>query len=179
MMRSSLRQLGGQRSHPQLSPGFTLIEVLVVIAVVAVLAAITLSISGGAREKAAQDRARSELAVLSTALERYRAVYGSYPQDEQNPVALFQALSGTRTPSGAIDDRAPFITAAGLVLNDTADAIVDPWNQPYGYVPFSSGVRQGFRLYSVGPDGKDLPPSTSGVLDALAEDNLDNIYAHL
>jgi type II secretory pathway pseudopilin PulG len=62
--------------------------VLVVIAVVAVLAAITLSISGGAREKAAQNRARSELAVLSTALERYRSVYGSYPQDEQDPEGL-------------------------------------------------------------------------------------------
>ena len=178
-MRSSLRQLGGGRWRRQESPGFTLLEVLVVIAVVAVLAAITLSISGGAREKAAQDRARSELAVLSTALERYRSVYGSYPQDEQDPEGLLLALSGTRTPSGATDDRAPFITLAGLVLNATADAIVDPWGQPYGYVPFRSGARQGFRLYSMGPDGKDLPPTKSGGVDESAKDNLDNIYGHL
>ncbi len=117
-MRSSLQILGISRTHRAWGRDFTLIEVLVVIAVVAVLAAITLGISSGARDKAAQDRAKSELAVLSTALERYRATYGDYLQDENDPAALFDALSGTRTPSGAVDDRAPFITLAGLVLSE-------------------------------------------------------------
>ena len=178
-MRSSFRRLEGYRVRPFRGAGFTLIEVLVVIAVVAILAAITLGISSGARDKAAQDRARSELAVLGTALERYRAAYGAYPQDEQNAAALYQALSGTRTPTGAVDDRAPFITLAGLVLSDAEDVIVDPWGQPYEYVPFMSGARRGFRLYSIGRDGKDAPPTSSGLLDESADENLDNIYAHL
>lgn len=178
-MRSSFRLLAGRRIRRFSQPGFTLIEVLVVIAVVAILAAITLGISSGARDKAAQDRARSELAVLSTALERYRAVYGAYPQVEQNDTTLYQALSGPRTPTGATDDRAPFITLAGLVLSEGEDAIVDPWGQPYEYVPFTNGVRRGFRLYSIGRDGKDAPPTGSGLLDESADENLDNIYAHL
>lgn len=178
-MRSRLRLLESGRRRILRRRAFTLIEVLVVIAVVAVLAAITLSISSGARDKAAQDRARSELAVLSTALERYRAVYGAYPQDEQDPTALLQALSGNRTPSGGVDTRAPFITLAGLVLSDAEDAMVDPWDQPYVYVPFNSGVRKGFRLYSIGQDGRDVPPTSSGVFDKWADENLDNIYAHL
>ena len=176
-MRSSLRQ-SGCAARVNAARGFTLIELLVVIAVIAVLAALTLGISGGARERAANDRATSELAVLSTALERYRVVYGAYPQDTQNPAALLQSLTGELTPTGGVANRAPFITLAGLILDGSETAIVDPWGQPYAYVPFSSGVRRGFRLYSIGLDGLDLPPSTSGECDEAADENLDNVYAH-
>ena len=176
-MRSSLRQ-SGCAAGANASRGFTLIELLIVIAVIAVLTAITLGISGGARERAANDRVKSELAVLSTALERYRVVYGAYPQDSQNPTALLQSLSGELTPTGGVANRAPFITLAGLILDDSETAIVDPWDQPYVYVPFSSGVRRGFRLYSIGLDGLDLPPTTSGECDEAADENLDNVYAH-
>lgn len=155
--------------------GFTLIELLVVIAVVGVLAALTLSISSGARERAARERARAELAVLATALERYRTDYGAYPQISGDPASLWQALSGRLSPSGAPDNRRPFATLSGLTLDEAGEYLIDPWGAAYHYQFFRSGVRSGFRLYSPGPDGRHLPPDTSGIINENADENLDNI----
>ncbi len=159
--------------------GFTLIELLVVIAVVAVLVTLTLSISGGARERAAHERTSAELAVLATALEQYRTAYGAYPDIDGEAEALFDALSGRRTPDGGADNRRPFVTLAGLSLDDTATQLIDPWGQPYHYQNYQSGVRQGYRLYSLGPDGLHLPQDPSGVWAKNADENLDNILLGL
>jgi len=166
-------------AHPSRRPigAFTLIELLVVIAVVGVLAAITLSISSGARERAARARAQAELAVLATALERYRGDYGAYPEVSMDPVGLLRALHGNLPPAGAADTRRPFITLAGLTLGEDETQLVDPWGQPYLYQAYRSGVRIGFQLYSAGPDGLHVPPAANGVIDESAHDNLDNVSA--
>jgi len=125
--------------------GFTLIELLAVIAIIAVLATLTLSISAGARKRASVDLARSELAVLGTALEEYRRIYHDYPQGEDE-VALLAALTGNGT-------RPPFFDLGAFTLNEKGTALVDPWDNPYVYASESSGVRRGYRLFSLGPDG--------------------------
>lgn len=147
-----------------LRAGFTLIELLVVIVIIAVLAALTLSISGGARNRASVDRARSELAVLGTALEEYRRVHGDYPAEGAQ--ALWVALSGNGT-------RRAFVDPAAFVLDDSETVLVDPWGMPYVYRPHRSGVRQGFQLYSLGPDGGEGKNANGEDMD------LDNVTASL
>jgi len=161
--------------------GFTLIELLAVIAIIAVLAAISLKLASGARTGAMRDTARAELAVLSGALEDYKRVYKSYPVADTS-TELFAALSGQAGPTGAMQDRRPFVTLSGLNLLDSGsaasgNALVDPWEQPYVYWPYVSGGRNHYYLYSIGPDHLDKRPK-DGVLDLKAEPNLDNIYAH-
>lgn len=60
--------------------GFTLIELLVVIAIIAVLAGITLGVTGNVQQKAAVSRATVEIAAIENALERYKIDKGDYPE---------------------------------------------------------------------------------------------------
>lgn len=59
---------------------FTLIELLTVIAIIGILAAITFGIGGAAQQRAAVSKAKTELSTLATALESYKRQYGDYPQ---------------------------------------------------------------------------------------------------
>lgn len=69
----------------QKTEGFTLIELLVVISIIAVLASLTMPLIGFANEKAARDRARTEIVALSTALESYKIDNGDYPRSSDAP----------------------------------------------------------------------------------------------
>lgn len=59
--------------------GFTLVELLMVFAVIAILAAITFGISSGVRNAQNRAKAKVELAALSQAIEEYKSRYGDYP----------------------------------------------------------------------------------------------------
>ncbi len=60
--------------------GFTLVELLTSIAVIAILSAFTVGAVRGAKERSNIARARADLAALSTALEEFKRIYGDYPQ---------------------------------------------------------------------------------------------------
>ena len=59
--------------------GFTLVELLIVIAVILILAGITFGISRGVQNAQARAEAKAELAVLAQALEQFKSRYGDYP----------------------------------------------------------------------------------------------------
>jgi prepilin-type N-terminal cleavage/methylation domain-containing protein len=58
---------------------FTLIELLVVIAIIAILAAMLLPALSGAKRKAYEKRAVTEMQSLATAIKQYETTYGRYP----------------------------------------------------------------------------------------------------
>ena len=58
--------------------GFTLIEVLVVVVIMAILLAVAVGFQAGARERAADATARSNIRTAVPAIEAYRADTGSY-----------------------------------------------------------------------------------------------------
>ncbi len=60
---------------------FTLIEMLVVMAVIAILVAILLNLNGLVQSNAARTRARGEIQALESGCKSYQADNGSYPQD--------------------------------------------------------------------------------------------------
>jgi len=66
--------------HPR---AFTLIEMLVVMAVIAILAALILSINGLVQSKAARTRADVEIRALSAGCDSYKADNGSFPQNAE------------------------------------------------------------------------------------------------
>lgn len=109
-----------KRSPQNARAGFTLIEILVVIAIIAALAALTVAFSGS--NVGAKRRATTEIAALSAACETYKADHGAYPRSEEtdalsavtdlNPtdpkyraasLALYKALSGDLDGDGRPD----------------------------------------------------------------------------
>ena len=62
--------------------GFTLIELLVVISVISILAALVVGLAGHAAEKARRKRTETELQVIVSGIEAYKARHGFYPPDK-------------------------------------------------------------------------------------------------
>lgn len=85
------------RSHR----AFTLIEMLVVMAVIALLAAIILSVNGLVQSKAARARAEVEIKALGAGCDSYKADNGSYPQNTAATDALDPRANGSPTSYNA------------------------------------------------------------------------------
>ena len=141
---------------------FTLIELLIVIAVIVVLTGLILTTIGYVQKKGARARAETEIAAMSAACESYKADNGIYPRDTTNnttdtlnartnldPSAavysaaslfLYEQLAGVTSGSrSAIPSAKTYFTfKANMLLPappSTSDitAIRDPFGNSYGY----------------------------------------------
>ena len=85
------------------SPAFTLIELLTVIAVIGILAAILIPVVGGARRSAMAAKSRYEFTQLANACQSFKADYGWWPMEgSTNPVStedsnIIAILSGNQS----------------------------------------------------------------------------------
>jgi prepilin-type N-terminal cleavage/methylation domain-containing protein len=103
-MRSILRKL------PRLA-GFTLVELLTVMAVIAILAGLVLSISGYATKRGATARAGAEIRMLSAGCESYKADDGIYPDQALAQSGTVPSVARGTTPSDQLDARQYGISA--------------------------------------------------------------------
>ena len=121
--------------------GFTLIEVLVVIGVIAVLATLVAP-SVFQHVGAAKDvTARSQIEMLGAALDAYRLDNGRYPTTEQGLAALWTAPSSAPRPDSW---RGPYLRK---------DVPLDPWRHPYVFRNPGQANPNGYDLLSHGEDG--------------------------
>ncbi len=174
------------RSRPR-PRGFTLLELLVVIGIVASLGAIVLGLGRRAVEAGHLARTQTELATLSAALEEYRRVCGDYPRTE-DAAQLLQALIGRRGPTGDVISIHGFIEAGKLSAENAADAfidpaavLVDPWGKRYvyAYKTQSPWNNTSYILYSIGPDGRDSATLLNGgFVNPAPMENTDNLCAN-
>lgn len=81
--------------------GFTLIELIIVIAIVAVLASISMGFYGSYVIKANRTDARSALTETSTSLEKCKALYSAYNNSNCNVSLPLDSEKGYYTISGA------------------------------------------------------------------------------
>lgn len=120
---------------------FTLIEILVVIAVIAILASLVAPNVFQHVGTARTTTARSQLEMLATALDAYRLDTGRYPSTEQGLAALTTAPAAD-APSAW---RGPYLRRA---------VPLDPWGNPYVYAAPGTSNPAGFDLLSYGADGR-------------------------
>jgi general secretion pathway protein G len=122
--------------------GFTLIELLVTIAIIATLAAIVAPALFGNVGEARKNAARSQIQILSLALDAYRLDNDAFPVTDQG-------LESLRTFPVAAD---PPKNWKGPYLRQLVP--IDPWGRPYVYVAPGVANPNGYDLYTLGKDGK-------------------------
>jgi general secretion pathway protein G len=158
------------------SAAFTLIELMAVITIIALLAAIVIGGTGYATEKQAKSKAKVQIEMLSRALEEYKLDNGAYPATGNtttgldNSKLLFDALyfkgasDNTKSTRIYIGELNPTNSKQGWT-SGTASAstkIIDPWNNEYRYrtATNASGAANAatqnpdFDLWAVGKDAK-------------------------
>jgi prepilin-type N-terminal cleavage/methylation domain-containing protein len=115
---------------------FTLIEMLVVMAIIAILVSLVLSINGLVQSKAARSRAEAEIKAMSTGCESYKADMGSYPQnsdsDSVDPKVDGVATGSKYSASSLFLYKALSGDANADSRTDSADASVNPNPNPNG-----------------------------------------------
>jgi len=122
--------------------GFTLIELLVTIAIIATLAAIVAPALFGNVGEARRNSARSQVQILSLALDAYRLDNDAFPTTDQGLEAL-----RTMPVSGA-----PPANWKGPYLRQLVP--MDPWGRPYVYTAPGVANPNSYDLYTLGKDGK-------------------------
>lgn len=117
--------------------GFTLVEVLVVVVILGVLAAVVVPRVMGRPDDARAVRATQDVAAIVSALNMYRLDNYAYPSSEQGLMALVSR------PLDAQDWR-----AGGYLAN----LPTDPWNHEYQYL--NPGQHGEIDVWTLGADGK-------------------------
>lgn len=121
------------------SRGFTLIEVMVVVVILGILAAIVVPRIMGRPDEARIIKAQQDIRALEAALNLYRLDNYNYPSTDQGLEALTERPSEQDAPNwkeGGYLDRVP----------------TDPWQRPYQYL--SPGTHSEVDIFSLGPDGQ-------------------------
>ena len=116
--------------------GFTLLEIMVVVAIIGLLAAVIVPNVIGQGEGAKVDLTKANMGKIVQQLDLYKFNNGSYPSSEEGLNALVERPASARKwPDGGYPSSVP----------------EDAWNNDYVYI--SPGVEGPFDLLSLGADG--------------------------
>ena len=121
------------KKHKKKEMGFSLIELLIVMVIMGLLAALVGPRMFGKVGKSKQNAARAQMALLETALDTYRLDVGKYPSD----------LQSLRTSDGEKWD-GPYLPKS---------VPKDPWGNPYVYKRTDNGEVEMISLGANGTEG--------------------------
>ncbi len=118
--------------------GFTLIEVMVVVVILAILAAIVVPKIMSRPEQAKMVKAKQDIVAIENAMDLYKLDNGFYPSTEQGIDALVARPTAPPVPEN---------------WNGYLKSLPkDPWNRPYQYL--NPGKHGEIDIFSLGPKGE-------------------------
>jgi prepilin-type N-terminal cleavage/methylation domain-containing protein len=162
------------QTHRRHAAGFSLMELVVVVAIIVVLAALTLGALNLINAKQARDKAAVQVKLLENALQTYNLENRSYPPStdpdgRKGDEVLYKYLyydgyeaRQNGSPNATIylvelDPQNNTKSGQAWIQGTGAQAqIVDPWGEPYRYRSGDSpnALNPDFDLWSCGPDKK-------------------------
>jgi len=133
--------------------GFTLVEVLLVLAIVGFLALIGIMATGNILEKAKVDTTKAVISEVESALDVYNAHVGHYPTEEEGGINAMRTKPNFETEAMGENWRGPYLK------KDPVDA----WSRPLHYelqqaAASGTGTSSSgpvIHLWSDGPDGQN------------------------
>ena len=128
-----------QKGANEMKRGFTLIEMLIVIAVIAILAGISLPYMKGMQDEGNAAKAAGELRTLATAVESYY-IHNSrtYPSQSTTVVTNWQSALTSASPT--------------IVKTALTDPFVAGGSTSYRYATSHATTSEYYVIFSVGPD---------------------------
>lgn len=130
--------LNKRAARPQ---GFTLVEMLLVVAIIGVLAALIVPKIANRGEDARIAAAKADIHSIGTALDMFEVDTGHYPQGKSGLQDLLVQPRDTQNWKG------PYI-------KDATGVPKDPWGHPYVYEFPGRHTANSYDLTSMGPSGK-------------------------
>lgn len=128
-------------SHP-ISRGFTILELLLVLAILAVLAGIVASRFSGQSQAAKVKAAKTQLSNINLSLNRFEIDLGRYPTSSEGLRVLIEKPS-----DGAKAWGGPYL--------DSNVVPPDQWGNPWNYRQPGQHRTDSYDLWSNGPDGRE------------------------
>jgi prepilin-type N-terminal cleavage/methylation domain-containing protein len=166
-------QILPQRRAPS---GFSLMEMLVVVALIVILAGLTIAGLAFVNEKVARNKATVQIKLLESAIQDYDADNRKFPASddatgEKGSEVLFKALyqdgfdaksSGSTDSKIYLPDLDPTLNKEGkggqqwirAGVGGANSQIIDPWGHPYLYRTGKDAKNVDFDVWSKGKDGK-------------------------
>ena len=127
-----------RRRYSATRSAFSLIELLLVMVILVVLAAVVVPKFTGRSEQAREAAAKTDIARIGLQLDAFEIDTGRFPNNSEGVAALVQA------PPNVQNWRGPYLSAMPK----------DPWGNPYVYQYPGTNNATSYDLYSMGPDGR-------------------------
>jgi len=125
----------------RVSRGFTLLEMVIVLGIIALILGGAISMMGKIGDGAKVTRVQGDFSSISSALKMYKVNNGTYPTQQQGLKALIEKPTTQPIPRGWTK-----------LMEDMPK---DPWNNDYGYLFPGRRDPSEFELISKGADMKE------------------------
>jgi len=139
MQPARVYPLARRPQQPSLAPGFTLVEVMVVVVILSILAALVVPQIMGKPDEARITKAQQDLRAIEASLNLYKLDNFNYPSTDEGLEAL---VNPPADAARARNWKGPYLKSVPK----------DPWGNEYLYL--SPGEQGAIDVYSLGADGE-------------------------